>query len=312
MRGGPGGLRVAVVGVGHHGRHHARIYSRMEGVELKGVVDIDPERASAVAGEFNTTAFTSPGEIIDNIDAVSIAVPAPSHFDSFGTFIENGVHIFMETPIAASAQQAAKMADMVKQAGIIFQAGHIERFNPAITALSAVLTKPQFIESHRLCIYNPRGCDVGVVMDLMVHDLDIVLHLVKDKIKSISAVGVNVLSPTEDIANARLEFEHGCIANITVSRVSTDNMRKIRIFQNDAYISLDYRKQEGRIYRKVGNEIKAGTVPMVKSEPLKLQLESFIDCIKHNRTPQVTVDDGKRVIDVAEEILRAIDARKKT
>ena len=311
MKKGRNEIRVAVIGVGHHGRHHARIYSEMEGVGLVGVVDINSETAASVAEEYNTKAFTRPEEIVEDIDVVSIAVPAADHFDVAQVFLPHGINIFMEKPITESSEQASKLVDMVKETGIIFQAGHIERFNPAITALSSVLKKPQFIESHRLCKYNPRGCDVGVVMDLMIHDLDIVLHLVNDEIKYISAVGVNVLSPTEDIANARLEFEHGCIANITVSRVSADNMRKIRIFQHDAYISLDYRKQEGLIYRKIGDEIGVEPVPTEKSEPLKLQLESFIDCIKNGTTPRVTIEDGKRVVDVAEEILRDINARKK-
>jgi len=306
-----GSIRVAVVGVGHHGRHHARIYSAMEGVELVGVVDNNQDTAAAVAEEYNTKAFTNTAEVMGGIDAVSIAVPAVSHFDVAGEFIRSGIHVFMEKPITESSEQAAKLVEMVNESEIVFQTGHIERFNPAIKALSSILKRPQFIESHRLCLYNPRGCDVGVVMDLMIHDLDIVLHLVKDKMKSISAVGVNVLSPTEDIANARLEFEHGCIANITVSRVSKDNMRKIRIFQHDAYISLNYRKQEGLVYRKVGEEIVMEPVPTEKSEPLKLQLESFVDCIRTGSTPEVTAEDGKRVVDVAEEILRDIDARKK-
>ncbi len=304
-------VRVAVVGVGHHGRHHARIYSGMEGVKFIGVVDANSQTAAAVAEEYATKAFSAVEEILEEIDAVSIAVPAVSHFDVAETFIPRGIHIFMEKPIAESSAQAAKLVDMVKEAGIIFQTGHIERFNPAIKALSSLLKKPQFIESHRLCTYNPRGCDVGVVMDLMVHDLDIVLHLVGDEIRSISGVGVNVLSPTEDIANARLEFEHGCIANITVSRVSKENMRKIRIFQHDAYISLDYRKQEGLIYRKIGGEIAVEPVPTEKSEPLKLQLESFIECVRNGSAPCVTAEDGKRVVDVAEQILRDIEARKK-
>jgi predicted dehydrogenase len=283
----------------------------MEGIELVGVVDADPQIAAAVAEEYGTRAVNASEEILDEIDAVSIAVPAVSHFDVAKTFIPRGIHVFMEKPISESSVQAARLVDMVKEAGIVFQTGHIERFNPAIEALSSLLKRPQFIESHRLCTYNPRGCDVGVVMDLMVHDLDIVLHLVGDEIKSVSGVGVNVLSPTEDIANARLEFQHGCIANITVSRVSKDNMRKIRIFQHDAYISLDYRKQEGLIYRKIGGEITAEPVPTEKSEPLKLQLEAFIECVRDGSAPRVTAADGKRVIDVAEQILSDIDARKK-
>jgi len=304
-------LQVAVIGVGHHGRHHARIYSEMKDVDLVGVVDIDETTARKVAEEYKTTALTGIDDLSSDIDAVSIAVPAVSHLDVAKAFLGRGTNIFMEKPITETPEQAAELVGMVNESGIIFQAGHIERFNPAITALSKILKTPQFIESHRLCQYNPRGCDVGVVMDLMIHDLDIVLHLVGDEIKTISAVGVNVLSPTEDIANARIEFAHGCIANITVSRVSSDNLRKIRVFQHDAYISLDYRKQEGVIYRKSGDEIVVESVPTEKSEPLKLQLESFIECVRTGSTPKVTVEDGRRVVDVAGEILRDIETRKK-
>ena len=299
------------MGVGHHGRHHVRILSELDNVDLVGIVDSNPETARAIADEFNTRVFPDVHQLAKEIEAVSIVVPAVSHFDVAKLFIEKGIHIFMEKPITESPEQAAGLAALVRESGIIFQAGHIERFNPAIKAISSVLGKPLFIEAHRLCRYNPRGCDVGVVMDLMIHDLDIVLHLVQDKIKSISAVGVNVLSPTEDIANARIEFENGCIANVTVSRVSTDNLRKIRIFQHDAYISLDYREQEGVIYRKSGDEIVMEPVPVVKSEPLKLQLESFVNCVRNNTAPEVTVEDGRLVVDVAASIISDIEARKK-
>jgi predicted dehydrogenase len=304
-------LRVAVVGVGNHGRHHARIYSGIQGVRLVGVVDKNLENAVKVAAEFKTTAFTKPEEVIGQVDAVSIAVPAIHHLEVAEPFINSNIHIFMEKPVADTTYRAAQLVDMVKKSGIIFQAGHIERFNPGIRALRSLIKQPQFIEAHRLCKFSGRCADVGVVMDLMVHDLDIVLHLVRDNLKSISAVGVNVLNSSEDIANARLEFEHGCVANITASRVSADNMRKIRIFQSDSYISLDYRQQEGQIYRKEGNEIVVEPVPVEKSEPLKLQLESFIDCIRAGSTPLVTVEDGKRAVDVAGEILKDIERRKK-
>jgi predicted dehydrogenase len=304
-------IKVAVIGVGHHGRHHARIYSGIEGVRLIGVVDKNFETAVKTAGEYKTNAYANPDDIIGQVDAVSIAVPAVDHLEVAELFLKRRIHIFMEKPIADNPSRAAKLADMVKESGVIFQAGHIERFNPGIKALKSLIVKPQFIEAHRLCRFSGRCSDIGVVMDLMVHDLDIVLHLVNDKIKSISAVGVNVLNTTEDIANARLEFEHGCVANITSSRVSADNMRKIRIFQHDSYISLDYRQQEGLIYRKSGNEIVTETVPVEKSEPLKLQLESFIDCIRTGAAPLVTVEDGKRAVDVAGRILHEIESRKK-
>ena len=304
-------IRVAVIGVGHHGRHHARIYSAIDGVKLVGVVDSSLETALRVAGEFKTSAFSDAREIIGQIDAVSIAVPAVSHVSMAEVFLNNHIHIFMEKPVADKPQEAARLVDMVKKSGVIFQAGHIERFNPGIKALSSIIRQPLFIEAHRLCKFSGRCSDVGVVMDLMVHDLDIILHLVNDNIKSVSAVGVCVLNTTEDIANARLEFEHGCVANITASRVSADNMRKIRIFQRDSYISLDYKQQEGVIFKRSGNEIVSEQIPVEKSEPLKLQLESFVDCIRTGAKPLVTAEEGKRAVDVAGEILRDIESRKK-
>lgn len=304
-------IKVAVIGVGHHGRHHARIYSGMNDVRLAGVVDVNPETASNIAAEFNTEAYTNTSEILNKVDAVSIAVPAESHLSVAEAFIKNGVHIFMEKPVASSSSQANILAGLVKKSGIIFQAGHIERFNPAIKALSSIIKQPLFIEAHRLCRFSGRCADVGVVMDLMVHDLDIILHIVNDNIKDISAVGVCVLNTTEDIANARIEFERGCVANITASRVSAENMRKIRIFQRDSYISLDYKLQEGKVFRKKDNEIISEQIPVEKSEPLKLQLESFIDCIRKGTKPLVTIDEGKRVVDVAQEILKKIELREK-
>lgn len=305
-------VRVAVIGVGHHGRHHARIYSGMNDVKLIGVVDSNPETASNIAAEYKTEAFTDITRILNKVDAVSIAVPAESHLSVAEPFINKCIHIFMEKPVAGSPAQAAALAELVEKSGIIFQAGHIERFNPAIKALSTIIKQPLFIEAHRLCRFSGRCADVGVVMDLMVHDLDIVLHLVNDKIKDISAVGVCVLNTTEDIANARIEFESGCVANITASRVSADNMRKIRIFQRDSYISLDYKLQEGKVFRKKENQIISEQIPVEKAEPLKLQLESFIDCIRNGIKPLVTIDEGKRAVDVAGQILKKIELRGKS
>jgi predicted dehydrogenase len=207
------------------------------------------------------------------------------------------------------ADDLIRLADENQRA---LQIGHVERFNPAIKALTGLLKDPRFIECHRLARYNPRGCDVGVVLDLMIHDIDIILTLVNDRIKSISAVGVNVLSDSEDIANARIEFESGCIANVTASRVSADNMRKIRVFQQDAYISLDYEKQAGLIYRKAEGQIVRSPVPTEKAEPLKLELESFFQSIRSGTRPPVSAEQGKRALEIAMEIIREIQARNAT
>ena len=301
--------KLAVIGVGHHGRQHARVFRTIEGVDLVAVVDVDPARAKKIAREFKTNAETDYTALFDKVDAVSIAVPAQFHFEVSQYFLKHDKHVFLEKPIAETTEQAAGLIEIARDKEIVFQIGHIERFNPAISALNEVLGEARFIEAHRLCIYNPRGCDVGVVMDLMIHDIEIVLHLVKSPVKLISAVGINVLSPSEDIANARLEFENGCIANITTSRVSPENMRKIRVFQNDAYISLDYRKQEGLIYRKNESKIVRESIPMEKSEPLKLELESFVKCVQESSTPLVTGEQGKRALEIAFDILHKIEKR---
>jgi predicted dehydrogenase len=301
--------KLAVIGVGHHGRQHVRVFKTIEDVDLVAVVDVDEKRADKIAKEFKTNAETDYTALIDQVDAVSIAVPAQFHFEVSQFFLNRDKHVFLEKPIAETTEQAAGLIELSRDKEIVFQIGHIERFNPAISALNEVLGDARFIEAHRLCMYNPRGCDVGVVMDLMIHDIEIVLHLVKSPVKLISAVGINVLSPSEDIANARLEFENGCIANITTSRVSPENMRKIRVFQNDAYISLDYRKQEGLIYRKDSGKIIRESIPMEKSEPLKLELESFVKCVQESSTPLVTGEQGKRALEIAFDILHEIKKR---
>jgi len=302
-------IKLAVIGVGHHGAQHARVFAALDQVELVAVADVDKARAEKIATEFKTQAETDYTKLSDRVDAVSIAVPAQFHFEVSKYFLARKKHVFLEKPIAESTEQAAELIELSRDKAIVFQIGHIERFNPAIRALSGILGVPRFIEVHRLCRYNPRGCDVGVVLDLMIHDIEIVLHLVKSPFKSISAIGVNVLSPSEDIANARIEFENGCIANITTSRVSADNLRKIRVFQNDAYISLDYRKQEGVVFRKIDGKIKRESIPTEKSEPLKLELESFVQCIREASMPLVTAEHGKQALEIAFEVLREIENR---
>ncbi len=302
-------VNLAVIGVGHHGRKHAEIFTRIEQVNLVGVVDVDSDVAREVAARWNTTAYTDSSDVIDLVDAVSIAVPANKHYVITKKFLSRNKNVFLEKPIAETSEQAEELVQIAKERNVIFQIGHVERFNPAIKALEQLLTYPRFIESHRLCQYNPRGTDVGVVMDLMIHDIDIVLHLVKDKVKSLTGVGVRVLSQTEDIANARIEFHNGCIANLTVSRVSPENMRKIRIFQHDAYISLDYRKQEGLVYRKINSEIVREEIPTEKSEPLELELRSFVDCVLNSHQPVVSGEQAKQAVDIAMEIIKDIEAR---
>jgi predicted dehydrogenase len=302
-------IRVGVVGVGHHGKQHVRICRELPGVVLAAVVDISPETVREVAREWNAPPFTDYREIIPHMDAVSIATPTITHHGIARYFLSHGKDVFLEKPMASSVEEAEDLIRLANEKQKVLQIGHVERFNPAIKALAGLLTEPRFIECHRLSRYDPRGCDVGVVLDLMIHDIDIILTLVNDEIKSISAVGVNVLSDSEDIANARIEFRRGCIANVTASRVSADNMRKIRVFQRDAYISLDYVKQAGLIYRKADGGIESAPVPTERAEPLKLELESFFDSIRTGSRPAVSAEQGKQALEIAMEITREIRER---
>jgi len=273
------------------------------------VADTDSEKLKSVSDQWGVSTYGDYCDIASEVDAVSIASPTTSHHEIANYFLSSGKHVFVEKPMASTVEEADDLIRLAERNERVLQIGHVERFNPAIKALTKLLHDPGFIECHRLCRYNPRGCDVGVVLDLMIHDIDIILALVNDRIKSISAVGVNVLSDSEDIASARIEFEKGCIANLTASRVSFDNMRKIRIFQRDAYISLDYEKQEGLIYRKQEGKIVRSPVPTQKAEPLKLELESFVRCIKTSSRPPVSAEQGRRALEIAMEIVRHIQAR---
>ncbi len=302
-------LRVGVIGVGHHGRQHARIYGELPGIVLAAVADTDEETLKCVSQEWGVPSFADYREVTPQVDAVSIATPTASHHAIAHHFLSSGKHVFLEKPMASTVEEADDLIRLADQNGRVLQIGHVERFNPAIKALTGLLKDPGFIECHRLSRYNPRGCDVGVVLDLMIHDIDIILTLVNDRVKSISAVGVNVLSDSEDIANARIEFEKGCIANLTASRVSLDSMRKIRIFQRDAYISLDYGKQEGLIYRKVNFQIVRSSVATEKAEPLKLELEAFAQSIRSSSRPPVSAEQGRRALEIAMWIVREIQAR---
>lgn len=305
-------IRAAVVGVGHHGRQHVRICRELPGVVLAAVADLSPETVREVANESGAAAVADYRDLIPHVDAVSIATPTVTHHEIARYFLSRGKDVFLEKPMASSVEEAEDLIRLADEKGRVLQIGHVERFNPAIKALAGLLTEPRFIECHRLSRYNPRGCDVGVVLDLMIHDIDIILTLVNDDIQSISAVGVNVLSSSEDIANARIEFRRGCIANVTASRVSADNMRKIRVFQEDAYISLDYVKQAGLIYRKADGGITSAPVPTERAEPLKLELESFFSSIRTGSRPAVCAEQGKRALEIAMEITREIRERNAT
>lgn len=298
-------LKVAVIGVGRLGNEHARIYSRLPGVELVGVVDIDCQQAEKVAGQYGTAAYKL-DSILPRIDAASIVVPTDKHFEVAKMLLNAGKHILIEKPITSTITQAERLVKLAGQKRLILQVGHIERFNPIIQDLVKVVYEPKFIEIHRLSPFTPRGTEVGVVLDLMIHDIDIILDLVKENIKRVEAVGVNVLTPYEDIANARIVFKNGCVANVTASRVSPERMRKIRVFQEDTYISLDYYKQEGKCFYKRGRRILEKKLQVGKQEPLKLELEAFIDCVLKGKRPLVSGDDALKSLKVANKISEKI------
>lgn len=306
-------VKVGVFGVGALGQHHARIYSELDSAELVGVHDIDPKRASEIANKNNTRAFNAVNELASEIEAASVVVPTDKHFDIFGKLMKHKLHLLVEKPIASSSEQAEQMVAVAQETGVILQVGHVERFNPVMTFLEDHLSNPRFIEAIRLSPYPPprpgappRGTEVSVVLDLMIHDLDIILHLVRSPAKEIHAVGVPVLSPTEDIANVRLLFENGCVANVTASRISQERMRKIRVFQEDTYVSLDYMNQAGQLCRKTATGIEATAVPISKAEPLAAELESFVQCVINSKDPVVTGEHGSEALNLAVEICRQV------
>lgn len=300
-------VKTAVIGVGHIGREHARIYSQLPEVEFVGICDIDPSVARRVAQQHRVRACTDPAELYDLVDCVSIATPTSSHFEVALPFLQRGKSVLIEKPITNSVETARKLLEVSKSTGAIIQVGHIERFNPVIRSLQPLLTHPRFIEATRLSPYPGRSTDIGVVLDLMIHDLDIILTLVSSPIASIDAVGVPVLSAGEDIANARIRFENGCVANISTSRISPEKLRKIRIFQEDTYISLDYQNQSGEIFRKIQSRITREKVPVVREEPLKLELSSFIACVQRKDQPVVSGEHGYAALEVALKITRLIE-----
>ncbi|MBW1835038.1 MAG: Gfo/Idh/MocA family oxidoreductase, partial [Deltaproteobacteria bacterium] len=237
-------LRVGVIGTGYLGKFHAEKYAGMDEVELVGVVDIEKEKAENTAANFGISAYTNYKDLFGKVDAVSIVVPTPAHFAVSKNFLENGIDVLIEKPITTTLEEADELIGIAESKGLIIQVGHLERFNPAVVALQDFVKNPRFIESHRLSIYKERCTDVSVILDLMIHDIDIILNFVRYGIKNIHAAGIPVISKHVDIANARLEFENGCVANVTASRISTKNERKIRLFQKDAYISVDFANHE--------------------------------------------------------------------
>jgi predicted dehydrogenase len=301
-------LRVGVVGVGHIGSNHARLYAEIPTAEFTAICDVDPARANSIAKKFRVTAAKSLDEFAELVDAVSIATPTNSHHEIAIALLQRGKHLLVEKPITENPQHATELAELAARNQLILQVGHVERFNPVLSALEARLTHPRFIEAHRLSSYPNRSTDIGVVLDLMIHDLEIVLHLVRAPVQNIDAVGIPVLSKGEDIANARIRFENGCVANITSSRISPERMRKIRVFQEDAYLSLDYEKQAGEIYRLENGKITRDKVAIEREEPLKQQLVSFLECATTGREPRVSGFQATAALELAVEITKKIQS----
>ena len=299
-------IRVGVVGVGSLGQHHARIYAQLEHVNLVGLYDADAARAAELAAKQGTKAFASLEELADSVEAASVAVPTHLHHAVASTLIERGVHLLIEKPIAGTTQEAEDLVQRAQKKGVIIQVGHVERFNPVLGFLEEQAPKPRFIEAHRLAPFpppreglHPRGTEVNVVLDLMIHDLEIILHVVGAPVKAVHAVGVPVLSGSEDIANVRLLFENGCVANVTASRISPERMRKIRVFTEDAYLSLDYQNQAGELFRKGPTGIAHEDVPIEKGEPLLLELRSFADCVRRRDRPVVSGEHAAEALKLA-------------
>jgi len=340
-------VKVAVLGTGSLGQNHVRIYSELAAtglVEFTGIFDASADTARKIAAKHGTTVFASIAKLAAASDAVNIVTPTTTHFELAQSLLQQGKHVLVEKPMTDSSEQASELCELAQQKNCVLQVGHVERFNPVFKYLETAAPEPRFIETHRLSPFPARSTDIGVVLDLMIHDLDVVLAFVKSPVTSVDAVGIPVLSKSEDIANARLRFANGCVANLTASRVSPERMRKIRVFSGGAmpsYISLDYRAQEGFIYRiardgeaessllkKVlaaklgvgkdstivsafgGKRIVREPVPIAKDEPLKLELQHFVNCVREKLTPMVSGESAKRALDLAFEITRQVQQSK--
>ncbi|MEX1276135.1 MAG: Gfo/Idh/MocA family oxidoreductase [Bacteroidota bacterium] len=324
-------LRIGVVGCGHLGSLHTSMLAQIASADLVGVYDVEGGRAQRIAAEHGTRAFDSLESLLSGVQAVSIATTTKSHFEVARKALERGVHVFIEKPITEKISHAEELVKMAEAANLRIQVGHIERFNPAILAIEHLRLAPLFIESHRLAQFNPRGSDVAVVLDLMIHDIDLILSLVKSPVTRIDANGVAVVSDSLDIANARLQFENGCVANVTASRISQSKMRKMRMFQTDAYISIDFSQGLAEVFRLVDeNDTSVAPTMMlgkidqghrkrviVYEQPevhevnaLKHELELFVQSVQTGTTPPVSGRDGLQALQVAEEILGIIKGQK--
>ncbi|QXD30621.1 Gfo/Idh/MocA family protein [Candidatus Pelagisphaera phototrophica] len=299
-------LKCGVIGVGYLGQHHARIYSELEGNVLAGVFESDADRAREISERHQCPVFSTIEELAETCDAISVVVPTDKHYEVAVPLLKAGCHLLIEKPICETVEQATEILAAANGANALVQVGHIEHFNPVMSYLEEVVTNPKYITAERLAPYQPRGTEVGVVLDLMIHDIGVVLQLVGSEPVDVRSVGVSVLSKTEDIANARIEFANGCVANLNVSRVSSKKVREIRVFQSTGYLSLDFMNQAGH-HVAVGLEgLSKNEVPIEKGEPLKLELASFVESVKNRKDPKVGGELGKTALDLAIQITSQI------
>ena len=313
-------LKVGVVGCGHLGKIHTKLLSQSENYKLIGIYDKDNEESIRVSNEFKCTSFESFDSLLDSVDVIDIVAPTPFHFNYAKQAINKNKHVFIEKPVCTTSKESEELIKLGDLKNVKIQVGHVERFNPAFTKVESEISKPMFIESHRLAKFNPRGTDVSVVLDLMIHDIDIILKTVDSKVKDILSSGVSIISETPDIANARIEFENGCVANLTASRVSLKNMRKTRFFQSGKYISVDFLNKESEVVEidsdnnaipimtlELANGIKKNIVfnkPKIKENNAILdELNSFAESIKKNKVPKVNITDGHNALDIALKII---------
>jgi len=322
-------VRVAVVGCGAFGRNHARVYRQLQqesaGIDFVGVVDNNPQRAQSIAAEFGTQSIASIGDLRGKIEAASVAVPTSHHLSVGRELMQSGPDVLIEKPVASTVAEADELIDIASKTGRIAQVGHLERFNPAVMATVELVTKPMFFEVHRLSVFTPRSLDVDVIMDLMIHDLDIVLSLVKSPVREIRAVGLPVISDKVDIANVRVEFQSGCVANFTASRVSTEKVRKLRFFQPHEYISIDYGRQDVisiRVDEKAAAALLRGEVPPTRigpatgiainkpkveaGDPLRTEIGAFLSAVRSRSVPQISLNEGRAALALALQINEAI------
>jgi predicted dehydrogenase len=331
-------IRLGVIGTGSMGKNHARIFGEMPRAQFTSVLDNNVETARQIAAQYGAKPVATLDEFCDSVDAATVATPTVTHFEFAKALLQRGKHVLVEKPFTETPEQAKELCNLAHERGLVLQVGHIERFNPVMSALEQRLSAPRFIEATRLSPYPGRSLDVGVVLDVMIHDLEIILHLVRSPWAQVDAVGVAILSKREDIANVRIRFANGCVANITASRISQDKLRKIRVFQSDAYLSLDYQKQEGYLLRLAeqgekestfigklfgaasggtivtefaGKKIVREPVPIEKDEPLKRELVSFVECARAGAQPKVSGREATAALELALEISRQIETTAK-